>query len=149
MPLRAYASLLLISAYLDMCTPAECQCPCGLVPPGTLIQPPFLSPRLFPSGKLICVDGMHRLVSMPLRACTSLLRYTPFTLEIRAMAACQCPCGLVLHCYTLYRTIFDKAGFGGVNALAGLCHWGHLSSHRSCPHGLLPFLSPWSSKSHS
>ena len=87
MPSRASTSLLpMNSMILKFSHLLTCQCPLGLV--------------------LHCYtddeddeDHDNNLVSMPSRASTSLLHDIASEVRVDKETACQCPLGLVLHCY--------------------------------------------------
>ena len=81
---------------------------------------------------------------MPSRASTSLLLATQST-ENCAAYRCQCPHGLMPHCYVYEISVFSHS-ITGVNALTGLClivtwvkeNGTAVSELCQCPHGLMP-----------
>ena len=88
MPSRASTSLLLVNYWYLGVVASVCQCPHGLVP------------HCYPTEMSLEVEVL-RGVSMPSRASTSLLRYTRGYNNGCSNTMCQCPHGLVPHCYNI------------------------------------------------
>ena len=130
MPSRAYTSLLLSVWQLNLLKRlGTCQCPLGLIPHcyaenfkkmvdnAELVSMPS---RAYTSLLLEFVGTDHGdiHVSMPSRAYTSLLRRKRAS-RSRIVIWCQCPLGLIPHCYDDAMLVSVKF-IAGVNALSGL-----------------------------
>ena len=106
MPSRASTSLLRPERRVMLSIDNVCQCPHGLVPHcyGFTIA-------------LASYIAAH--VSMPSRASTSLLREQSSSTYHSFRISCQCPHGLVPHCYSDYDNNYAAIFVKRVNALTG------------------------------